>query len=169
MKEKLSKFSAKWKMLSRSQKFSLLGVMTPLLILPLTLYLVANSTNIVSDASNKRVPISAPEVNSVPVILTEELPLGSVGRNYRERIDGYDLDLTDKLDFNFSGLPEGLSVRDCRQTVRSGVADVKGGKVLYITCDIRGVVNTSGDYEITAALTDLSGAQVEKVFNLQVE
>ena len=87
MKEKLNEFSSKWKMLSHSQRFSLLGIITPLLILPLTLYLVANSTNLVSDAKNNRFPVSPPETNSVPVILTEEMPLSTVGRNYQERIE----------------------------------------------------------------------------------
>jgi hypothetical protein len=169
MNKVFADFAVRWKALGKSQKISMLGMIVPLLILPLSLFLVMNSTNLQSRASAPGYAVILPDRNNVPVMLTKYLPLVSSGEYYSWRVEGYDVDIGDDLNFQFVNLPDGFSVDDCIKVRGEGVVEARGNSVSYISCNIVGVVEDVGLYEITVILTDSGGAHVSRVFNLQVE
>lgn len=91
-------------------------------------------------------PITPPYINRSPVIFTKFLPPGVSYKKYSATIEGYDLDREDKLTMTIRSLPYGLSQKSCRNFLRAGRN--------YIQCQIGGIPNRPGKYQITVSLSD---------------
>ncbi len=103
-------------------------------------------------------PTTAPNV--LPVIETTELPAGTVSVSYSSTLQGSDVNLTDVLSFRSTGLPKGVSINNCSQSVQNSKK--------VINCKLSGRPRTAGNYSPVVTLLDGKGGQVSKTFSIIV-
>lgn len=95
------------------------------------------------------IPIKKPTptpTNSPPIITTTSLPIGSVKRFYSYKVSGNDGDISNNLTMYASGLPRGISLRNCYQSV------VNNKKTIF--CTLSGIPTNGGTFTIKFSLTD---------------
>lgn len=95
--------------------------------------------------------------SAIPSFTTRYLKPGMSGRRYKTFIRGEDLD-RDKLTIESSGLPQGVSLRECKMTYSKNLS--------RITCEISGVPGMSGIYRPAFELRDDTGAGVTGSYTL---
>ena len=108
-------------------------------------------------------PTPTETVNKTPVISTQSLSGGRLGRSYSATISAYDEDRNDQLNLAVSNLPSGLSVSSCRNSInkRSGNAEV--------TCSIQGQFESAGQFNILVQVNDQKGASSSKELVIKVK
>jgi len=109
-------------------------------------------------------PTSTP-IGNIPVINTFSLLSATVNKNYRVKVEGYDLDMQDELSFTATNLPAGLTLGTCN-TVLKKVNNI-GNRVSYITCIISGKTSQVGKFTVMLNLSDSNNIST-KYMNLEV-
>lgn len=110
-------------------------------------------------------PTATPIPNQAPVITTTELPVARVLTPYTAKVTGFDPDKIDQLKMSISGLPAGLRVTQCQNSLTAKQEP-------KITCTISGRPVTFSLKPITVnlkiALSDNRGAVTSKTLPLTI-
>lgn len=176
LKEKVGKYLGYWRNLGKQQKVSAGILVFLLLALPLGVSLARGPVKLFSRGympvtppitppntppqypptpTPTPTPISDPEVY-LPVITTDYLASGIVGKKYTAWIDAYDRDATD-VSLRVYGLPSGLSVGGCLygRSVIERTFSALVGKNVIVSCKVSGTPRISGSFKIAVQVTSL--------------
>lgn len=106
-------------------------------------------------------PTTTPIANVAPVISTKNLPVAHGGRRYSMTITVYDVNVTDTVAINTTGLPVWLNSVSCTNKVVSG-------RKVY-NCTYSGVApRRFGIFRVRTTARDQAGAVASKNFTLTV-
>lgn len=169
LNRKLASYSRTWKSLDISDKISLSILVMSLFIFPASIILAINPVNLFSRASiNVATPITPPDNNYNPKIVTEKLQPAKVGNKYKATIEGYDLDIGESLLMSVYGLPQGIEVGSCEQRLQP-LGRFGRGKATFIKCEISGVPQVAGVSKVYILLKDARSQSDSQVIDLAVK
>lgn len=102
-------------------------------------------------------------INKAPVFITSNiLPILTKGIYYSTKISAYDVNTTDILKMTASGLPKGLSLSNCTNSIANSRKE--------IACNLLGTSSVSpANYSIVITVTDSKGLSVKKTFTLTIK
>lgn len=159
------------KKMSPMQMFSVVSMLLIGLTLPVTIFMALSPISpIITPATG---PVSPPEsptpqvIGNMPVIITTELKPAGVGKQYRQVVEGYDIDTGDELNLQADGLPSGLTLDQCHSNVRK-VNGISENKINYISCTISGRTELYGDFPVSLTLID-GFNYAQKTLNLRIQ
>lgn len=111
---------------------------------------------------NPKPPVSpSVPVNSAPSIKTKSLKSAKVNLSYSALIVATDKDNDDSLSMTASGLPQGITMINCYNTIQSNGSQAG--------CNIAGTPTKSGRYNVVVTVTDKSGAEDTQNYTLLVK
>lgn len=161
-----TKFLEAIKKLDVTQKISLALLLFILVSLPLSIVLAGSQTFFRPRANTPTTPpVTSPStptpttIGSFPVITTESLESGEIGKMYNQRVEGHDQDEDDSLIMTAENLPPGLEFGKCKSTGKYGN---------NIRCDISGKPETQGRYSVLFRLTDNNGYTAARYLFLNI-
>lgn len=105
-------------------------------------------------------PNPVPSKNYIPVIVTQRLANGQVGKRYNVDIIGYDRNLNDKLSMNVYNLPSTFQVKSCQSFIDNSKK--------YQKCTYAGVPKISGKYLVSIVLSDNNKGTTSKSIILSI-
>jgi hypothetical protein len=157
------------KNLAPMQIFSIISMLLIALTLPVTVFMALSPIRpIITPATGPVTPPdNPPSVGHAPVIITTQLEPASLGKQYRQVVEGYDLDTEDELNFQVEGLPTEFTLDQCHSNVRK-VNGISDDKINYISCSISGKTEKFGDYSVQLTLLD-GFNYAQKTLNLKVQ